>query len=82
MDCSQRDALVSQNLGATDEVQRGGAGFPDAYDETAQILQSRARVDLLLRESGDVQPEGLHAGLHKGSKGTTIGTACSPLYYS
>jgi len=23
----------------------------------------------------------LHAGLHKGSKGTTLGAACSPLYY-
>jgi len=25
-------------VGATDEVQRSGSGFPDAYDETTQIL--------------------------------------------
>jgi len=40
VDGAQRDALLSQDLGATDEVQRGGAGFPDAYDEATQILQS------------------------------------------
>lgn len=48
MDGAQRDALLSQNLGATNEIQRGGERFPDAYDEAAQILQSGTRVDLLL----------------------------------
>ena len=49
VDSAQRDAQLSQNLGAADEVQRSGSGFPDADDEAAQVLQSGARVDLLLR---------------------------------
>jgi len=69
VDGTQRNAQLSQDLGTTDEVQRGGSGFPDAYDETTQILQPRARMDLLLRKTGDDQPEGLHAGLHKGFEG-------------
>jgi len=55
VDCSQCDALVSQNLGAADEVQRSGKRFPDAHDEATKILQSRTRMDLLLKESGDEQ---------------------------
>ncbi len=49
VDGTQRDAQLSQNLGASDEVQRSGARFPDAHDEAAQVLQSGARMDLLLR---------------------------------
>ena len=81
MDGTQRNAQLSQNLGATDEVQRGGSGFPNANDETAQVLQSRARVDLLLRKTGDDKTEGVHVDPHKGSKGTPFCTACSPLHF-
>lgn len=38
VDSTQRNAQLFENLGATDEVQRGGAGLPDAHDETTQVL--------------------------------------------
>jgi len=50
VDGTQRHARISQDVGAADEIQRSGKRFPDAYDETTQILQSGTRMDLLLME--------------------------------
>lgn len=78
---SQCDAQFSQDLGETDEVQRGGAGLSDANDETAQVLQSGARVDLLLRKTGDDQPEGVHADQLIGFEGDSLLHRMHPLCF-